>query len=386
MNDADQNGNAEPVPGNGEFEPAAGIEQAAAQWVCRLQSGVLPSERIQFERWLNADQRHREVYLEMDQTSHLLDLLRRPADAVANAPRPHRTKLRLIRQSAQDHPWSLVAGLAAAAAMIVAVSIWGWPAMAPKTFDRSMATAVGESYDLKLRDGSRVEINSDSLVAVHYSRTKRVVQLVRGEAFFSISKDPARPFFVEVGGVSIRAVGTAFDVRYLSDRVQVLVTAGKVRVDDDVGQSFLRRAVPRVMALDSGKGGGSGSPDSKPAESPAEPVLAAGEKAEIPRALPVAVSRLAVTEGAVDQRAIERALAWRDRKLMFDAMPLSEVVAEFNRYNGQKIVIADPALGTQRFGGAFGIHDQDAFLDVLAQGFRVEAERRPGEIILHLRR
>jgi transmembrane sensor len=79
---------------------------------------------------------------------------------------------------------------------------------------------------------------------------------------------------------------------------------------------------------------------------------------------------------------IERVLAWREQRLEFVAEPLAVMVAEFNRYNRIKLVIADPALGTQRFGGNFRADDPAGFVRVLAGNFKVVAEQREDEILL----
>ncbi len=43
------------------------------------------------------------------------------------------------------------------------------------------------------------------------------MKLEAGEAHFAVAPDAARPFVVRVGGVAVRAVGTAFNVRYAAD-------------------------------------------------------------------------------------------------------------------------------------------------------------------------
>src|SRR5260370_1274200 len=68
------------------------------------------------------------------------------------------------------------------------------------------------------------------------------VRLTRGEAHLAVAKDSSRPFIVTAGGVSVRAVGTAFNVRRVEQRVEVFVTEGKVRIDSAAkGESLLPR-------------------------------------------------------------------------------------------------------------------------------------------------
>ena len=80
------------------------------------------------------------------------------------------------------------------------------------------------------------------------------------------------------------------------------------------------------------------------------------------------------------------ALAWQQRTLAFEAAPLAEIVAEFNRYNRQQFVVADAALAGLRFGGSFRADDPDGFLVLLAATAQVAVETRGNETVLRSRR
>lgn len=79
---------------------------------------------------------------------------------------------------------------------------------------------------------------------------------------------------------------------------------------------------------------------------------------------------------------IASVLAWQADQLEFSDTPLAEVVFEFNRYNRHKLVIDDPLLARQTFGGAFAPNGYESLVEVLEKGFGVLAERRPDETIL----
>jgi transmembrane sensor len=97
-----------------------------------------------------------------------------------------------------------------------------------------------------LPDGSVLQLNTDSVVETAYSPTERRVRLKKGEAFFSVAKNPQRPFWVDVGAVSVRAVGTAFNVRFRPEAVEVLVKEGKVSVNQATLSHRCRRRLPPV--------------------------------------------------------------------------------------------------------------------------------------------
>jgi transmembrane sensor len=79
---------------------------------------------------------------------------------------------------------------------------------------------------------------------------------------------------------------------------------------------------------------------------------------------------------------IDSALAWQTNRLEFADTPLSEVVAEFNRYNRHQLIIADPLLSGEVFGGTFAPSGYDSLVEVLEQSFGVVAERHAGKTIL----
>jgi transmembrane sensor len=82
---------------------------------------------------------------------------------------------------------------------------------------------------------------------------------------------------------------------------------------------------------------------------------------------------------------MEQRLSWRSGLVVFRATPLAEAVAQFNRYNKRKIVLADPSIAALGVGGVFRATDQEVFLKLLETGFPVRAELREHEVLLHPR-
>ncbi|MBK8857454.1 MAG: FecR domain-containing protein [Opitutaceae bacterium] len=281
------------------------MARTAAEWVLRLQQGVTAEEEAQFAAWLQEDPRHAEVFAEMDETAGLLDKLLLPAApmVVPNA-RPRR------------YWWLAVPGLAAAV-LVLGFIFWWQPYHAP--FAESAATEVGALRRLELPDGSVVHLNTASAVDVRYSGSERRVRLSAGEAFFEVAKNRIRPFYVEAGGVTVRAVGTAFNVRLNFSDVTVVVTEGKVRVDEAQGPVPV---LPRVSRPD-------------------DLFLVAGERAVIPR-LVAEVAPAAPQVVAVAADDLARTVAWTEHRLQFSGTPLPEILAEFNRYNQRQLVLGDP--------------------------------------------
>jgi transmembrane sensor len=225
-----------------------------------------------------------------------------------------------------------------------------------------VVTEVGHLDQLALPDGSIVRINTDSRVEVAYSAGERRVRLVRGEAYFTVAKDATRPFVVDAAGVAVRAVGTAFNVRLRPAGVDVLVTEGTVRVSDPVRATGLARPAPPVVA-------------------PGLPLLKAGERLIISVGEGSGEPVVPVAPVVVPAAEMARALAWQDQRIDVVAVPLAELVTEFNRYNSQKLVVADAALGERRFGGSFRVDAPETFARLLETRFGLRVERR-GQVIV----
>jgi transmembrane sensor len=242
--------------------------------------------------------------------------------------------------------------LATAAAIAVAF-VW-WRA-APATPDAALVAAV----ELKCRileDGSSVELNHGAAVTTEFSATERRVTLVRGEALFTVAKDPARPFVVRAGGVDVRAVGTAFSVRLDPTAVEVLVTEGRVALARTADET--RREENRKRA-----------PSSVPAPPPSE--ILAGQRATV--ALASEEPPQIVT---VSPQTIAQQLSWQPQLLDFSSAPLAVAVAEFNRRNRVQFVLADPALAALPVVASIRSDNVEGFAKFLAAAPGVQIERR----------
>jgi transmembrane sensor len=94
--------------------------------------------------------------------------------------------------------------------------------------------------NLQLEDGSTVTIYPGSKLAFpkHFAPGKREVYL-EGEAFFKVSKNPGRPFFVYNNNIVTQVLGTSFDIRGKNGQVEVAVKTGRVAVYENKEQISL---------------------------------------------------------------------------------------------------------------------------------------------------
>lgn len=91
--------------------------------------------------------------------------------------------------------------------------------------------AKGERLQMMFQDGTRVYINSDSRLKYpkKFALSSREVYL-EGEAYFVVSKNPKRPFIVNLNGPAIHVLGTSFDVNAYPDSKDIAVCLDEGRI------------------------------------------------------------------------------------------------------------------------------------------------------------
>lgn len=326
------------------------VAEAAAAWTLRHDRGLSAAEQDEFSQWLAADPRHRDAWAEHRWGWDELDRLAGLQASVQAVPDPD--LLQPHRPARRWRYWPQV--LAAAAALALAAVVW-WPARPAESVPPSYALAA-PIEERTLDDGTVVALNRGAMLETAFSASERRVHLVRGEANFAVAKNPARPFVVQAGGVEVRAVGTAFNVRLDPKAVEVIVTEGTVAVDSRAPQ------VPR------------------PLEVPAR-LVTVGERAVV--ALGPVVGEPVVAAVGPEEQA--RALAWQPRLLDFTATPLAEIVAEFNRRNPVRLTLGDPALRAFQLSATIRSDNVEGFVRLLESDFGMQVEWR-GETEIVLRR
>jgi len=337
----------------------AALEDAAIALLTERDDGFSPAREREFAQWLRADPRHAATVARLEQTLGLLGEL--PAfrtqlntafdRAAPIVPFPPITApaVRPTRRWPRAFAWT---SLAAALAL---GSFLGWQALRPPAAIHYTTTVAGYER-ARLDDGSTLELNAASAARVQFTPAERRVNLEAGEAHFAVAHDTARPFIVTAGGVSVRAVGTAFSVRLGNHGVEVLVTEGKVEITRDDADSTPAPALPA-----------------------AHPLLVAGERTVILR--DAANTAAAIERVSTD--ALQAAVRWHSQVMTFTNLPLRDAVTLFNRRNTQQLILADAALGERKIGGTFAADQVEAFVRLLAQDGDITAERRAAaEIIL----
>lgn len=298
-------------------------------WFVELQSEHCDEKRRQrFQAWLAEHEAHQWAYQEAENLWSNMDNLKFgdvPGLESARQARPH----------SGLHP-------ALSALLLGAAMAGGWQEYTAETLHYE--TAIGQRRGIELADGSHIELNAASRLSVRISPLRRRIELLEGEAQFSVAHGSLRPFTVDAGELHIRDIGTVFTVQKHRQNVSVSVVEGVVAVNDS----------HRWFGDD----------------------LKAGYRRQLDRD-----GRLQAPE----QADVGQATAWIRGILAFDHTTLAEAAAELERHHAVRFVFADPDLPGQTLSGSFDSNDLDAFLKALEKMLPVRVRRDENTIVLSRR-
>ena len=309
------------------------VEALAAEWLARKKEfgNWSDEEQGELDAWLRESPAHLLAYTRLDEAWKSADRLFALRTSSAQKSSVSKTGLPYLRIAA------VLAVLGVAA--IVAESV------RPQNPNESIfSTPVGGRQVLTLADGSRMELNTNTVLRVALGRDHRTIWLDKGEAYFQVKHDAARPFVIYANGRRITDLGTKFLVRKDSDRLEVSLLEGRVRLDAATDE-------PQAMT-----------------------VLGAGDDA-IASGNTTSVSKEPI-------RDVLAKLGWQRGVITFDHTTLADAAAEFNRYNTTKIVITDAAVGAITIDGTFPTGGVTAFAQAARDTFKLHARQIGNEIIV----
>lgn len=301
------------------------IEDCAFAWCARRERpDWSASDQADLDAWLAESTEHRVAMLRMEYGWQRVDRL------AALRASSLRQKVPIISQRLPDSRGTWLS-MAAGFLLVLGLGSLGLSQWLDGGTQRYV-TVVGGHETVPLRDGSHVELNTDTRLRAAVDEKARTVWLEQGEAYFEVAHDPKRPFVVYAGDRRVVVLGTHFLVRRDGDRIEVMVAEGRVRVE----------------AVDAGKA-------LKPA------IITPGNM--------VVSESGSMLVAATSLDKVESELAWRRGYLVFDRTSLASVAEQFNRYNDKKVVINDPATSDTRISGSFEANNVDAFARLLQRAY-----------------
>jgi len=329
------------------FESSRSIDETASDWTARLDRGQLtPGEQAELEAWLQGDPRRRGALLRAQaialrsESAQALGPRFDPADFAPPAPAP-------MDKGGISRRRSLIwTGSAIAGATLIALGV------AMPAAGTTISTGRGELRLVPLQDGSTVMLNTDTSIRIRDDADERRVTLLKGEAFFSVTRGRMKPLVVEVDGRQLITAQATFNVRKLRGApVNLLVHQGEVSLTAPSWGDRRVIAVKSDMKLDL-----------------VEPQLFRPSPPERP--------------SPVSSDAVTRKLAWLEGKIAFEGESLQTAADSFARYSDTHIQIRDASLAREPVTGLFAANDPAGFSRAVAAIFDAKVDRQGDTIIL----
>lgn len=227
-------------------------------------------------------------------------------------------------------PWRWVAGIAASVAMVAVVLQFQSQDVAQHIDGNVYATTGQDRRAVTLQDGSVVDLDVDTRIAVRMSTERREIELLSGRALFAVAKDASRPFTVTADGSRTTALGTQFQVAKESGRIVVTLAEGSIAVEG--GQERANAASWQER-------------------------LRPGDQ------LTIDAATADRTMHIVDPLLVT---SWAHGRHVFRGTPLSEALEEVNRYAVKKVRLGDPSLADLPVAGNFVAGDSVVVVDAFA--------------------
>ena len=180
------------------------------------------------------------------------------------------------------------------------------------------STQKGEKLSFSLDDGSKVYLNANSELTFekHFSGDVRRVKLI-GEAFFEVTRDTLRPFYVEANTLTTEVLGTSFNVKAYPGEPSVTVAlhSGMVRLMKEHGENM-----KDAVTLEPGK-----------------------------KAMYDTNSKSIRLSGF----SYDQEIGWKDGLLYFDDARFDEIVEKLEDWYGVEIIVENQPPADKPFTGQF---------------------------------
>jgi transmembrane sensor len=309
--------------------------QEAADWLTRLQRPeVDETDWLAFDAWLS-EPGAQEAYDAIQAVDE--EIFQRGSAIRGELAEPRR----VAAKRAFLIDWRWLGGLgAAAAAAAVAITVAPWGELLPQP-DTLYTTAKGESRTLRLADGSRVDLNTDSHISVRLEKDARRVTVHDGQALFDVAHDSARPFLITAGDETVRVVGTRFDVRRRDGQLSITVLRGQVEVTTDGEDTPISLRPGQMLEHVEGSSGIS-----------------------------------------VRSVAAEDQVGWRSGRLVYRDQSLGRIASDMNHYFDRPIRLEGENTATLRFSGVLIVDGQDAMVRRLTSLMPISATPTDEAIVL----
>ena len=337
-----------------ETTDSSDLMEEAVDWLVMLRGGNLSeSDTNAFADWLLQDVEHADAFAKAeDFFNEMLVYAKIPSLETDQPSYEHPPKVPIVKSKRKVNTW-LAIPLAMAAVWLLAVGlVMPQQSSLLDNFFSDYHTQTGEIRDIQLSDGSHLLLNTNTAGSVDYQATKRLITLHHGQVRLTVAKDVQRPFEVKADSLTLRALGTVFDV-YRKDARSIKVTVQEHAVAASLQNSTEPATVDQSKAVVIQAG---------------QQLLYKGEES-LPEPTAVDLTQVA---------------AWQQHLLYINNRPLSELIAELGRYRLGRIYLSDNKLKDLKVTGVFPLDDPEDVLSSVKNVLALqETKLEPWWVLLH---
>jgi transmembrane sensor len=352
------------MPNSSNGPQLSSLKQQAIDWLVRLRSDDLSEEEtFAFADWLSQDYSHSQAFAAAEDLFNDMEFAEKHASVVTDL--RHQLAADKPRKSVSSEPnnkcslttntyssWIGYSLALAAAWLFAAVLIIPSQSHQLQDYLSDFHTNTGELREIQLVDGSHMLLNTNSAVSVEFNESIRQITLHHGQARFNVAKDAQRPFEVVSDGLTVRALGTVFEVyKDDSSEMSIIVQEHAVKaylqpetqITDD--QHLTSVKIQEGQQLRYRSGGWLQKPDD------------------------------------ID---LNQTTAWQQHRLFINDRPLSELIAELERYRVGRIFLSDEKLKNLRVTGVFSLDNPDDVIKSVSKVLTLNETRLgPWWVLLH---
>lgn len=357
-----------------DLEHAANsILDQAEDWLIILQSDeVSDFDRRRFRQWLNANSEHQRTFDSLlQQWNCIPELIGSPAYAQmlrlgasdaspttgkASGSGLHGVFNRTVKSSRsvyQSYSPVKLSALAASFILFSALCLVYWTSHTVHV--EHFRSGKGEIVNHTLTDGSVITLSADSVIEARISNTIREITLASGQAFFKVSKDEKRPFFVLAGEIRVRVVGTEFDINKSAQRIRIAVREGVVEASKNVTHETFNNKVSTTQIT-----------------------LTRGQVVNARNSIYSDFDSIATIP-------IEDISPWQAGRLRYNNVELAEITADANRFYPHNIALASEELGELKVTASFRINEIEKTLEDLAAILPIKIHKDANQNIVIMR-
>lgn len=334
-----------------QYNEEALVKNQAREWLTYLYSGETTQEKHdEFIMWINISNANRQAFTQSYKVWQTIGVTDSALEWLEQYAIRESVKLSSKKPKnifTQSAIW--LSGIAASALFLFVNFAFDASEVLKVTAPEIVFTSpIGENRTIILNDGTSVTLAGNTSISVNINPYERRIFLRKGSAYFDVNQDPARIFSVSAQHTEVRVRGTAFEVEYSTDNeLKISVQRGMVDVAD----------LPKY-----------GGQDEKVVQLQSNEQLRADINGKF--------------INGITHFNPKTEFAWLNARLIYDNIPLKDVIVDINRYITKPVIISDDSINNLPITASFTFDQIDSVLAGLAGAYPIKLTEKVNRTLI----